>query len=116
MLLATGYDAAAMRTSSRPPHNSLCPHRWPTSGTFKSKGFESAVQMVGVLPILVVAYLCQMSLGHTVRAGSAAAGNKLLRLAIFCCSWPWVQPCFAQRCSSGAAEQQRVPPSTNLCA
>jgi hypothetical protein len=25
------------------------------------------VQMVAVLPILIVAYLCQMSLGHTVR-------------------------------------------------
>lgn len=29
--------------------------------------------MVAVLPILVVAYLCQMSLGHTVRAGSGGS-------------------------------------------
>ncbi|KAL4855219.1 Histone H2AX [Chlorella vulgaris] len=41
-------------------------HWWPHSSTFTRKGFESAVQMVAVLPILVVAYLCQMSLGHTM--------------------------------------------------
>lgn len=55
----------------------LHPARWPSSPTFKSKGFESAVQMVGVLPVLVVAFLCQMSLSHTVRAGregTAGAG------------------------------------------
>ncbi|KAI3429598.1 hypothetical protein D9Q98_005684 [Chlorella vulgaris] len=41
-------------------------HWWPHSSTFTRKGFESAVQMVAVLPILIVAYLCQMSLGHTM--------------------------------------------------
>lgn len=40
---------------------------WPHSQTFKGKGFESAVQMTGVLPILTVAYMCQISLGDTMR-------------------------------------------------
>ncbi|KAL4443859.1 hypothetical protein ABPG75_011596 [Micractinium tetrahymenae] len=42
-------------------------HWWPESKTFKSKGFESAVQMVAVLPVLTIAYMCQMSMGHAMR-------------------------------------------------
>jgi hypothetical protein len=79
--------------------NLACPPacRWPHSPTFKGKGFESAVQMVAVLPILVVAYLCQMSLGHTVSqqrqlgappaaAGAAAHQLCLLGVLLVCCS------------------------------
>lgn len=40
---------------------------WPESKTFTSKGFESAVQMVAVLPVLTIAFMCQMSLGHAMR-------------------------------------------------
>lgn len=68
MELKSPLNASATRDcTSCNPHASTSSCRWPSSATFKSKGFESAVQMVGVLPILVVTYLCHMSLGHTVR-------------------------------------------------
>ena len=84
-----GWEAGAgrpARSNARDPsrlHATSLPlpapsRRWPSSPTFKSRGFESAVQMVGVLPILVVACLCQMSLLHMVRVweGRGAGGGR----------------------------------------
>ncbi|KAI7843066.1 hypothetical protein COHA_003238 [Chlorella ohadii] len=76
-------------------------HWWPTSGTFKSKGFESAVQMVGVLPILVVAYLCQMSLGHTSREVAYASERQLDNVSIVAVSLSTVAFLVISVCSYG---------------
>ncbi|PSC69367.1 putative sodium-coupled neutral amino acid transporter 6 [Micractinium conductrix] len=57
-------------------------HWWPHSSTFTSKGFESAVQMVGILPIFTVAFLCQTSLGHTMRDLQYVAESEVDRMAV----------------------------------
>lgn len=67
-LLSACAAAAHPNQPSSAPHPT--PRRWPHAKAFTDKGFESAVQMVGVLPILVVAFLCQSTLTHTVSAAA----------------------------------------------
>lgn len=39
-------------------------HWWPHGSPFVGLGFESVIQTVAVLPIIIVAYTCQMALQH----------------------------------------------------
>lgn len=41
-------------------------HWWPT-GKFVGHGFESAVQMIAIFPLILVAFKCQMTLQHILR-------------------------------------------------
>ena len=41
-------------------------HWWP-KGSFVGHGFKSAVLVLGTVPIIFVAFICQMSLQHTMR-------------------------------------------------